>query len=160
MNLSHPPAEKPIAKLSSGFRTIIRRCPAPILAVKDKPSMMNKALLAYDGSPKAIEGLYIAAYVACSWEIPLVILAVNEKNEDTQAILHQASLYLESRGVDGRFISKSGFVSDAILQTAREETADWIIMGGYGMTPLIEVALGSAVDQVLRDSEIPVLICR
>jgi nucleotide-binding universal stress UspA family protein len=160
MNLSHPPSKKPIAKLSSGFRTLIRRCPVPILAVKEKPSRMTKTLLAYDGSPKANEGLFIATYVACSWKIPLIIVAVNEKGEDTENILDQASHYLEKRGVEAQLLSKSGKVAETILQTAYEEEADWIIMGGYGMNPLVEVALGSAVDQVLRESEIPILICR
>jgi len=160
MNLSHPPSKKPIAKLSSGFRTLIRRCPVPILAVKERPSRLTKTLLAYDGSPKANEGLFIATYVACSWKIPLIIVAVNEKGEDTENILDQASHYLEKRGVEAQHLSKSGKVAESILQTAYEKEVDWIIMGGYGMNPLVEVALGSAVDQVLRESEIPVLICR
>jgi nucleotide-binding universal stress UspA family protein len=160
INLAHPPSRKPIAKLSSGFRTLVRRCPIPILAVKDKPSTLSKALLAFDGSPKACEGLFAAAYVANSWEIPLIVIAVNEKGEDTEKILHQASDYLVSRGASAKFISKDGNVAEAILQTTQDEAADWIIMGGYGMNPIIEVALGSAVDQVLRESEIPVLICR
>jgi nucleotide-binding universal stress UspA family protein len=33
-------------------------------------------------------------------------------------------------------------------------------MGGYGFSPLVEVVLGSAVDQVLRESSRPVLVCR
>jgi nucleotide-binding universal stress UspA family protein len=160
MNLSHPPSEKPIAKLGSGFRTLIRRCPVPILALKDNPSLMSNALLAYDGSPKATEGLFIATYVASSWKTSLVIMAVDEKGEDTNLILQQASTHLNRRGVTAKFIHKSGNLPEAILQTAQDESSDWIIMGGYGMKPLVEVALGSAVDQVLRESEKPVLICR
>jgi nucleotide-binding universal stress UspA family protein len=160
MNLSHPPQKEPTAKLSSGFRTIVRRCPVPILAVKEKPSELTKALLAYDGSRKAREGLFIAAYTAIYWEIPLVVVAINEKGEDTKKILQQASEYLQSRGTNAKLITKVGDVTEAILQTAEEEAADWIIMGGYGMNPIIEVTLGSAVDQVLRESEIPILICR
>jgi nucleotide-binding universal stress UspA family protein len=33
-------------------------------------------------------------------------------------------------------------------------------MGGYGFRPLLEVVLGSTVDQVLRWRRWPVLICR
>jgi nucleotide-binding universal stress UspA family protein len=35
-----------------------------------------------------------------------------------------------------------------------------IIMGGYGFSPVMEIVLGSAVDEVLRTSRRPVLICR
>jgi len=33
-------------------------------------------------------------------------------------------------------------------------------MGGYGFSPVLEVVIGSSVDQVLRESRQPVLICR
>jgi nucleotide-binding universal stress UspA family protein len=33
-------------------------------------------------------------------------------------------------------------------------------MGSYGYNPVLEVVLGSAVDQVLRSSQHPTLICR
>jgi nucleotide-binding universal stress UspA family protein len=33
-------------------------------------------------------------------------------------------------------------------------------MGGYGFSPVLEVVLGSAVDQVLRTSWKPMLICQ
>jgi len=33
-------------------------------------------------------------------------------------------------------------------------------MGGYGLSPVLEVVLGSGVDQVLRTSRQPMLICR
>jgi nucleotide-binding universal stress UspA family protein len=35
-----------------------------------------------------------------------------------------------------------------------------IIMGGYGLRPELEFVLGSVVDQVLRESASPVLVCR
>jgi nucleotide-binding universal stress UspA family protein len=34
------------------------------------------------------------------------------------------------------------------------------VMGGYGFGPMLEVVLGSTVDEVLRTSRRPVLICR
>ena len=37
---------------------------------------------------------------------------------------------------------------------------DLILMGGYGHGPAVELVLGSAVDQVLRESRWPALICR
>jgi len=33
-------------------------------------------------------------------------------------------------------------------------------MGGYGDAPMIEFVLGSVVDKVLRESSLPILICR
>jgi nucleotide-binding universal stress UspA family protein len=46
------------------------------------------------------------------------------------------------------------------MVTAEERGCDLIIMGGYGFNPVLEVVLGSAVDEVLRTSRRPMLICR
>jgi nucleotide-binding universal stress UspA family protein len=51
-------------------------------------------------------------------------------------------------------------VSSAILTAAQDHDCDLILMGGYGHSPVVEVVLGSAVDEVLRSSRQPVLICR
>ena len=57
-------------------------------------------------------------------------------------------------------MQESGPVAEAILKTALAHENDLIIMGSYGFSPVLEVALGSTVDQVLRRSRQPVLVCR
>jgi nucleotide-binding universal stress UspA family protein len=51
-------------------------------------------------------------------------------------------------------------VADAILRTAAAHASDLIVMGGYGHYPVVELMLGSVVDDLLRASQQPVLICR
>ena len=58
------------------------------------------------------------------------------------------------------FVQADGHVPAAILQAAEEHTSDLILMGGYGHSPVVEVVLGSTVDQILRESRQPVLVCR
>lgn len=57
-------------------------------------------------------------------------------------------------------MQERGSAVEAILKTAKAQQSDLIIMGGYGASPVVEVVLGSIVDQVLRESRRPVLICR
>ena len=160
VNLAHPPGAQPVAKLSSGFRTLIRRCPCPILAVPRQAQPLDSALLAYDGSPKSKEGLFVAAYLAGRWNIPLVVLTVMESDRHLSETLLQAQRYLHTRELRATFVDDKGPVAEAILRTAREHNSSLIIMGGYGLSPMVEVVLGSAVDQVLRESTRPILICR
>jgi nucleotide-binding universal stress UspA family protein len=72
----------------------------------------------------------------------------------------RAKYYLKEQGIDARYLKKEGNVPQAILDTATEEKIDLILMGGYSRKPVAEVILGSALDEVLRHTRKPVLICR
>jgi nucleotide-binding universal stress UspA family protein len=160
VSLAHPPASEPMARLSSGFRTLIRRCPRPVLAVPGEVSQMSRALLAYDGSPKAEEALFVASYLAGRWGLHLVVASILENGLVNSQALDHAQSYLESRDVSYVSVQAHGPVSEAILEVANEHESDLILMGGYGHGPVLEVVLGSAVDQILRESRWPVLVCR
>ena len=56
--------------------------------------------------------------------------------------------------------AESESVSETILQTAEAQKSDLIIMGGYRAHPVVAAMLGSSVDQVLRESKRPMLICQ
>ncbi len=160
LNLAYPPPSSPVAKLSSGFRTLLRRCASPVLAVPGVVSPLNRALLAYDGSPKAEEALFVATYVSGRWGISLSVVSVSEASLIATEALAQAHAYLESHGVQATYINKDGSVPEAILSVAEEQENDLIIMGGYGHHPVREIVLGSAVDHVLQVSSQPTLVCR
>ncbi len=161
VKVTHPPDDHPIARFGSGLRTMIRRCPRPILAVPDQVSKLNHALLAYNGTPKSNEALYMAAYLAAKWNIRLSVLTI--KDEEIQADhTHQyAKQYLNDHGIQASYIfSDPGERSDIILETAKNNHCDFILLGGYKAIPVVEVVLGSLVDEILRKTQIPLLICR
>lgn len=160
VRLAHPPGDRPLARLDSGFRTLVERSLSPLLAVPRAPSPLSRVLLAYDGSPKAEEALFISTYLAGRWNAALVVVTVAEKERASSKTLKRAREYLERHGVEALFTEKRGPVGEAILETAKEHGCDLVIMGGYGFSPVLEIVLGSAVDRVLRESRQPVLICR
>ncbi len=160
LSLSYPPGPQPIARLGSGLSTLLRRCPRPVLTVPGSSSNLGRALLAYDGSPKADEALFVATYLSGKWNIPLVVVTVIEPGRTTSDTLARAQKYLDTHGVQAAFVKESGPVAEVILKTVEKHESDLIIMGGYGLGPVLEVVLGSAVDQILRASRRPMLICR
>lgn len=159
-SLVYPPPPNPLARLDSGFRDLIARCPRPVLAVPQVASPLTHALLAFDGSLKAEEALFIATYLADRWKSPLTVLTVFDNGHITQETLARARSYLEERGIEANYVAERGPAADTILHVAENCGADLLIMGGYGINPVLEVVLGSVVDQVLRQSHLPVLICR
>jgi nucleotide-binding universal stress UspA family protein len=159
VSLAHPPGPRPAARLSSGFRMLIRRCPRPVLAVPGTPSPLSRALLAYDGSRKADEALFVATYLAARWEIPLVVVTALEDEVVQPEVLVRAQEYLETHDIRASYVEAERPAAEAILATAEENACDLILMGGYGHSPVVEVVLGSTVDQVLRESSQPILVC-
>jgi nucleotide-binding universal stress UspA family protein len=116
--------------------------------------------LAYDGSPKAREALFVATYLAARWKITLTVVTVVETGRVTADTLLRAANYLEEHDVEATLVQQSGPVAQMILQAAQAHQSDLLIMGGYGRGPVLEVVAGSAVDQVLRESRQPILVCR
>ncbi|MBF8285318.1 MAG: UspA domain protein [Anaerolineales bacterium] len=160
LHLAHPPPPQLLARLDSGFRTIIRRSARPVLAVPGTSTPLERALLAYDGSPKAREALFVATYLADLWKTTLVVVTVTEPGRTTGDTPEFAREYLAWHEVQAEFVGESGPAPEAILRTAEAHHCDLTIMGGYGSAPVVEVVVGSSVDQVLREAGVPVLICR
>jgi nucleotide-binding universal stress UspA family protein len=159
LSLSHPYAPDPLARLASGLRTIIRRCPTPVMVVPGPVTGLERMLLAYDGSSKAQEALFVAAYLAGRWGVPLVVLTVASDRSEEDALAY-AQGYLEEHGIQATYVREHGPAAEMILITAEEQATDLIIVGGYGFSPIVESALGSTVGQVLRSCGWPVLICQ
>jgi nucleotide-binding universal stress UspA family protein len=156
----HPPGPQPFDRLDSGFQKLIQRCPRPVLATPRQTSQLNRALLAYDGSPKADEGLYLSAYLAEQWKIPLSVVTVFKNGKIKPETLLKARVYLEESGIEAQYHAMEGEIVENILQIVASDKIDLIVTGGYGLSPVIQVVLGSTVDRLLRETSIPVLICR
>jgi nucleotide-binding universal stress UspA family protein len=159
IDLAHPPANQPIARLGSGARTLIQRCGPPILAVPYEPVIPRHALLAYDASSRSREALYLATYLTARWNLELTIVTVEEKGRGLRTEMEVARRYLESHGVQATYYKKRGKVAPIILETAEDQGCNLILIGAYSASPVLEVTLGSTVDELLRSARMPMLIC-
>lgn len=159
VRLTHAPEAQMLAKLRSGLHALLRRNGRPLLAVPGDVSPMKYGLLAYDGSPKAKEALYVATYLARQWHIKLTVISINS-HQTNAATQDFAKDYLRNHRVDAEFVMEDGPNAEGILRVAEQKGCDFLIMGSYGFSPLVEVMRGSTIDKILIDSKIPILICR
>ncbi len=159
LNLAHPPGAGVADRLTSGFSAVIRRSPRPVLAVPAVRLDTTSALVAFDGSPKSKEALFVAAYLAGSWSLDLIVVSIREGGvgEDAQRFARD---YLEFHELTADYVVQDGATAEAVLHLGRERNVGLYVLGGYGAHPAIEVMVGSAVDRVLRETDRPVLICR
>ena len=163
VHLEHAPGSQPFLKLRSGFRTLVRRCAQPLLVVPEIMHPLKRLLIAYDGSPKASEALFIATYLAQRWDSKLYILTVfrDAKNKERmKEFFNEANKYIITHDIRPHAHMRMGLSGETILTFANEKNIDLILMGSYGSNALKEVVWGSAIDYVLEAATIPILICR
>lgn len=67
---------------------------------------------------------------------------------------------LTKEGVPTRWRRRVGIVHEAICDVAREEAADYVVMGTHGRGDIARFMLGSVADRVLRTAPCPVLTVR
>jgi len=160
VHLAHPPSQETLKRLAPGFHRLVQRCPRPMLVVPQYRPTLNKMLLSYDGSPKADEALFIAAYLAGKWKLPLTVLIILEGDAFPKKAIARARWYMNTHKIIGDIHICYGAVAETILKTAEGAEFDLIIMGGYSHSPMLELVIGSAVNDVLRAAKCPILICR
>jgi len=156
LNAMHPPPPG-LLSLRSGLRSIIWRSARPILTVPVEVSPLDNALLAFDGSPKSKEALFVATYLAEKWQTKLTVISIAEKGSHPAQDYVRA--YLELHEIQADFIVKSGLF-DIILKTIHERKINLVVIGSYSGTPLKEFLAGSAVNFLLRKADCGLLICR
>lgn len=148
------------SNLSPNLRSIIWRSARPILAIPGRRiSRMEHALLAFDGSLKSREALFVAAYLAQRWNIKLTVLTVSEGGQVAISAPDYAHSYLNRHKIQADFVSIDGPIQ-VFLDVIKERYIDLVLMGGYSGTALKEITLGNALSLLLREADCPLLICR
>jgi nucleotide-binding universal stress UspA family protein len=74
--------------------------------------------------------------------------------------LAERATRLTKNGVPARWRRRAGIVHEAIGDVAREERADYIVMGTHGRGGIARFMLGSVADRVVRTAPCPVVMVR
>jgi nucleotide-binding universal stress UspA family protein len=72
LKMTTPPSSG-ISALGSPFRTILGRSSRPLLTIPRQATQFKRALLAYDGTDRSKEALFVATYFAEMWKTELVV---------------------------------------------------------------------------------------
>jgi len=159
LKIVHPPMGG-LATLKSPFRKIIQKSPRPILGIPSKATRFQRALLAYDGSELAKEALFVATYLAEIWKTELIVFTAPDGTKVTSAVQDHVRKYLDIHEVEAEYIIGKHGAMDNFKQTVEEKNADLVLMGSHRGNMLQQVFIGSALDYMLRESSVPIFICR
>jgi nucleotide-binding universal stress UspA family protein len=150
-------AERPLGTI---FQTVASQGARPILAVPgNEVRPLQRVLLAYDGSPKAREALFVLRHMVSHWHMEGVLLTVGSSHADRE-MLNQAWQYAQEGGGPPVVTRLEQGIPYEVILHVMEEKVDLLLMGGFGYQPLLKALMGSTVDHILREAWFPVLICR
>ena len=159
LKIVHPPMGG-ISTLRSPYRAILANSPRPLLGLPGKATQFKRALLAYDGSDRSKEALFVATYLAEMWKTELIIFTALDGARIKRDVQDYIRRYLEIHEVEADYIVTEKDSKAQLKSTIHERQADLILMGTYGKSVIREVVVGSTLDYMLRESGIPVFICR
>lgn len=146
--------------------------------------MFKRILVPLDGSSRAEQALPIAARIARAsggsvlllhvmtapfqfgpymfgpymQEATLLQEAVNAVMAESVAYLSKAAHLHDLEGAETKVVMFSGPVAWTIIETAKEQHVDLILLASHGRTGFKRWALGSVAQQVVRSSLVPVLV--
>ena len=146
--------------LGSTFEAVIRHSPVPVLAAQAEAHPIRHVLVAYDGSDRSRDALRVATELVQAKNASMTFLTVDDGRRKREEDYHEGLAFLHEHDMAAKALFLAGHPAEQILQVAREEKADLIVIGAYGHQRYLEVFYGNTADGVIRGAICPVLICR
>jgi nucleotide-binding universal stress UspA family protein len=131
-----------------------------VLGVPTKATRFQRALLAYDGTDRAKEALFVATYLAEIWKTQLIVFTALEGTRVQANAQEYVRRYLEIHEVEADYVIGEHGVIEDLKSTVEERAVDLVLMGSHGRSALRQVLIGSTLDTMLRESRVPIFICR
>ncbi|MBH0202076.1 MAG: universal stress protein [Nitrospira sp.] len=172
--------------LGSTAERIIRMAPCPVLTVpaakqhagENRKASVTNMLVPVDFSDCSLDALEYGALIAQRSNASVKLFHVLEpvsygldftlphtsQRESSKAVitkrLSDLVSMLTALGLASDFLMSGGLPADSILDTARAQSVDVIVMGTHGRRGLSHALFGSVAESVLRRSSCPVLTVR
>jgi nucleotide-binding universal stress UspA family protein len=131
-----------------------------MLGVPEKAAEFKRALLAYDGSPLAKEALFVATYFAEMWKTELVVFTALDGPKLQADVQDYVRQYLDIHEVEAEYIISEHAAMNDLKNITDEHDVNLVLMGGYGVSTFRQVFDGSTLNYMLRESNVPIFICR
>ena len=159
MKITKPPGAG-VSALGSPYRTIIERSSRPLLTVPAQESQFEHALLAYDGTDRSKEALFVATYLAEVWKTKLTVFTALDGRKVTSDTQEYVRRYLDIHEVEAEYVISEHGAMDYLKGIVEERNIDLLLMGSHRGMLFQQLFIGSALDYMLRESKIPIFICR
>jgi nucleotide-binding universal stress UspA family protein len=159
--------EVEVYSLGSNAEKIVRHAECSTLIVKEK-TRISKILAAFDGSKNSIQGLQLATDLADKFDAKITVMYIMEgglfglkpkvAQKVGERILSKALKEVKKIKVTKRL--ESGSPAEKIIEVAKSEGYDLIVVGCRGLSRTKRFFLGSVSDDVSHHAPCSVFIVR
>ncbi|WP_017300756.1 universal stress protein [Nodosilinea nodulosa] len=155
-------AEVASGHLGANTERIIRASHKPCLVTSSHFQPIERLLLAYDGSSscKKVLQFLIDSPAFKGLELHLLTITKSSEDEPSMAGLDSAKQQARAGGFEPICRTVKGNPETAIAQYAEAANINLLLMGAYGHNRIRYLVIGSTTTQILRGSNIPVLLFR
>jgi nucleotide-binding universal stress UspA family protein len=150
--------------MGSVTRQVIGQSPCPVLVVPRQAHLeFNKIMIAHDGSVFG-EGAWRQtiplAEKAGSEVIAVSVARDRSRQSDCQMILQHLEASAARHGISLQSLFLEGRAFDQIIQAARDEKVDLLVLGSHGRSGLARLLMGSVAERVTATVNCPVLVAK
>ena len=139
--------------------------------------IFEKILVPLDGSESSLHALEKAVEIAKKFEGKITLINVYnvssfkvtpsqvfnyviEIRKAGESILEEAKKIVKAEGIEVITIVEEGHIVEKIVNKAKEENFDLIVLGARGISKIKEILLGSVSQGVISHSPCPVLVVK
>lgn len=151
--------------LGEAAARVVGHVKCSVLVVPQEAAMWEKGILvAVDGSRYADMAAVAAGHLAKRCGLPLTVLAVCASDdlscELIKPLADRVRDLLRQDGVAADSLALEGKPAETIIQAARDNDCDLIVLGSHGRTGLDRLLMGSVSQQVVTHAKCPVLVVK
>lgn len=140
--------------------SVLKDSPRPVVTVPIAPRDDGPVLVAYDESLQAARTLQSFVGLGLDTSAGVHVMSVHSDHVEAARRAHRAVEYLMSHDIKAtaKSISSGDSIADILLNQANEMKAGLIVMGAFGQPRWREFFFGSATQDVLRRSPVPLFL--
>jgi nucleotide-binding universal stress UspA family protein len=156
------PTKKPSPHSVAVENHVIMGCARPVLMIPGKGvsgQLGNRVVVAWNGSRESVRALN-DAMPFLEKAANVEVLAIDPGKDDGDLPGAEICQYLARHGVNAEAASvkSRGSTTDTLLEYARDNSANMVVMGAYGHSRLREFVLGGATYNMLQKSDVAILM--
>jgi nucleotide-binding universal stress UspA family protein len=146
--------------LGSNLERVIRASIRPALVAPQRFDLITSFLIAYDGGPSSEKAVQFAVDHPLLKGLTCHLLRSGRVDANAEWFLQEAAAKLREAGYEVQARATPGTPEHVICDAIKQDDIRLLVMGAYGHSRIRQFILGSTTSEMVRTSQIPVLLFR